>query len=187
MTSVIKDCRAKVAVFHYRSRFNSAQSHLLVEEKRKNKPVLVLLLWSAGIASLKNARNESSSDKELPVGAWAQPCLGWEDFWELGKLRCSCALCHQRVKYSGNWSEVPKECSGLFSWEWPHGQERRGAAGAPGWGETPWVHQGWVLPLSGKEKSSQEEWELCFLCSSSSFPIHTPVVGFGLGGPISVW
>lgn len=34
MTWAIRGCRAKVAIFHYQSHFNSAQSHLLVEGKR---------------------------------------------------------------------------------------------------------------------------------------------------------
>lgn len=50
-----------MAIFHSKSHFNSAQSHLLVDEKRRNNQLLVLPLLSVRIASLKNARNESSS------------------------------------------------------------------------------------------------------------------------------
>lgn len=168
MIWVIRDCRAKVAIFHYKSHFNSAQSHLLVEEKRKNNPALVLLLWSAETAALKNSRNESSSGQGIlaPVRssqqehghghAQAGRPLG------AGKTQMYLCFVSLECKVFGKliWTEVPKEFCGPFSCEWPCGQEKRGAAGGPGEWETPWVHQGWVLPHLGKENSSQKEWEM---------------------------
>lgn len=184
MTSVIRDCRAEVGYFSLQDPFNSAQIHLLVEEKRKNNRALVLLLWSAGTASLKNARNESSSGKELPVGARAQPCLGWEDFWVLAKLRCPCALCHLSVSYLGNWTVKRIFWSlflGMTTWS---GQERGSrttrlvgdSLGAPRLG-TATSRKAKILP-----KGMRTEFVLLFLLLS-----HTHTVGFGLGGPISVW
>lgn len=166
MIWVIRDCRAKVAIFHYKSHFNSPQSHLLVEEKRENNPALVLLLWSAETASLKNARNESSSGQGIlaPVRssqqehghghAQAGRPLG------AGKTQMCLCFVSLECKVFGKliWTEVPKEFSGPFSCEWPCGQEERGS------GRTRLVGDSLSAPrlgaATGKKNSSQKELKL---------------------------
>lgn len=87
-----------MAIFHSKSHFNSAQSHLLVEEKRRNNQLLVLPLVKC---SLKNARNENSSgncdlsfSKQLSCGSAGMAVPGaalgakpWAA--ERGSSRCS--------------------------------------------------------------------------------------------------
>ena len=95
-----------MAIFHSKSHFNSAQSHLLVEEKRRNNQPLVLLLLSVRIASLKNARNESSAgDCDLGLSKRAR-LSDWGHGRAWGRACCTPARCLTRASSRVPWREA---------------------------------------------------------------------------------